>query len=230
MGEKKKKEKSTKLVKKVLIVGACVLFVVLMIISGMGTGWLTMFTSVKPGDTVVIDYTFFDVTGNPVLTTDQTLYSQTPASGKGPVLSRQISITSNQTMVGSLYPVQIYIPSSGWSRQYAIFTPEFNAISLGVIGMKTNEHKRITIPFSDSLTQNWSTDVLLNNKVNISEINVGDYLSMGVSDKPEAEVSNVSSISYIRIGEVSQKSPSGVEVDFGYPVVDVKVVSINKRQ
>jgi hypothetical protein len=70
----------------------------------------------------------------------------------------------------------------------------------------------------------------LNNKVNISEINVGDYLSMGVSDKPEAEVSNVSSISYIRIGEVSQKSPSGVEVDFGYPVVDVKVVSINKRQ
>ena len=37
MGEKKKKEETMKTVKKVLIVGACVLFVVLMILSGMGS-------------------------------------------------------------------------------------------------------------------------------------------------------------------------------------------------
>jgi predicted histidine transporter YuiF (NhaC family) len=42
MGVKKKKEESTKLVSKILIVGVCVLFVGLMILSGMGTSWLTI--------------------------------------------------------------------------------------------------------------------------------------------------------------------------------------------
>ena len=60
MGEKKKKEASTKLWKKILIVGACVLFVVLMIVSGMGSGWLSIFTVVRPGDNVVIDYTLYN--------------------------------------------------------------------------------------------------------------------------------------------------------------------------
>jgi hypothetical protein len=51
---------------------------------------------------------------------------------------------------------------------------------------------------------------------------------MGVSDNPEAEVSNTSAITYIRTGEITQKTQSGVVVDFGYPVAEVRVVSINK--
>jgi hypothetical protein len=229
MGEKKKKEESTKMVKKVLIVGACILFVVLMIVSGMGSSWLVMFTSVKPGDSVVIDYTFFDAAGSPILTTDQQLYSQTSANTSGLVLARQISVTSNQTLSGSVYPVQIYTPGSGWTKQFAIFSPEFNAISAGIVGMKTNEKKRITIPSGNSMTQNWSADQLSSNKVNITDIHIGDILAMGVSDRPEVEVSNASAIMYVRIGEVTQKSLSGVIVDFGYPVAEVRVVSINKR-
>ena len=228
MGEKKKIEESTKMVKKVLIVGACVLFVVLMIISGMGSSWLVMFTSVKPGDSVVIDYTFFDAAGSPILTTDQQLYAQTSANTSGLVLARQISVTSNQTLTGSVYPVQIYTPGTGWTKQFAIFSPEFNAISAGIVGMKTNEKKRITIPSANSMTQNWSVDQLSSNKVNITDIHIGDILAMGVSDRPEVEVSNTSAILYVRIGEVTQKSLSGVIVDFGYPVAEVRVVSINK--
>ena len=53
MGDKKQKEATMKRVNQVLVIGACVLFVVLMILSGMGSGWLTMFTVVKPGDSVV---------------------------------------------------------------------------------------------------------------------------------------------------------------------------------
>ena len=229
MGEKKKKEESTKMVKKVLIVGACVIFVIFMIVSGMGTSWLVMFSSVKPGDTVVIDYTFFDAGGSPILTTDQLLYTQATSDSSGVVLSRQISINSNQTLTGSLYPVQIYTPDSGWSRQFAIFSPEYNAISAGLVGMKTNEKKRISIPSGNLMTQSWSADQLMNNNVNISDINIGDVLAMGVSDKPEVEVSNASAIMYVRLGEVTQKDPSGVIVDFGYPVAEIKVVSINKR-
>ena len=71
MGVKKKKEDSTKLVSKILIVGVCLLFVGLMVLSGMGSSWLTIFTSVKAGDTVVIDYTLFDAGGKPIVTTDK---------------------------------------------------------------------------------------------------------------------------------------------------------------
>ena len=49
MVDKKQKELVVKRTKQVLVVGACVLFVVLMILSGMGSHWITMFTVVKPG-------------------------------------------------------------------------------------------------------------------------------------------------------------------------------------
>jgi hypothetical protein len=228
MGEKKKKEASTKLWQKILIVGACVLFVMLMIVSGMGSGWLSIFTVVRPGDSVVIDYTLFNAEGNPLLTTDQQLYIKTAATSGGLVLSKQISITANQTMTRALYPVQIYTPNSGWSKQFAIFSSEYNAISTGLVGMKINEQKRINIPAGNSMTQDWSTDQLMLNKVNISDISIGDVLAMGVSDNPEAEVSNTSTITYIRTGEVTQKNLSGVVVVFCYPFSDIRVVSINK--
>jgi hypothetical protein len=229
MGEKKKKEASTKLWQKILIVGACVLFVVLMIVSGMGSGWLSIFTVVKPGDTVVIDYTLLNAEGNPILTTDQQLYIKDSTMNRGLVLSRPISITANQTLAKSLYPVQIYTTASGWTNQFAIFSPEYNAISTSLVGMKINEQKRISIPSGNSMTQNWSADQLTLNKVNISDINVGDVLAMGVSDNPDVEITNTSAITYVRTGEVIQKTQSGVIVDFGYPAADIRVVSINKR-
>jgi hypothetical protein len=229
MGEKKKKEATTKLWQKILIVGACVLFVVLMIVSGMGSGWLSIFTVVKPGDTVVIDYSLLNAEGNPILTTDQQLYIKDSTMNRGLVLSRPISITANQTLAKSLYPVQIYTTASGWTNQFAIFSPEYNAISTSLVGMKINEQKRISIPSGNSMTQNWSADQLMLNKVNISDINVGDVLAMGVSDNPDVEITNTSAITYIRTGEVIQKTQSGVIVDFGYPAADIRVVSINKR-
>ena len=228
MGVKKKKEESTKLVSKILIVSVCLLFVGLMILSGMGTSWLSIFTAVKPGDTVVIDYTLYNAGGNPILTTDQQLYVKTASTSGGLVLSKQIAITANQTLSRSLYPVQIYTSGSGWSQQFAIFSPEYDAISNGIVGMKMNEQKRISIPSGNSMTQEWTTDQLMLNKVNISDISIGDVLAMGVSDNPEAEVSNTSAITYIRSGEITQKTQSGVVVDFGYPVAEVRVVSINK--
>ena len=92
MGVKKKKEESTKLVSKILIVCVCVLFVGLMILSGMGTGWLTIFTSVKAGHTVVIDYTLFDAAGKPIVTSEKSMYDQSLAQGSGIFGSKQITL------------------------------------------------------------------------------------------------------------------------------------------
>ncbi len=228
MGEKKQREETTRKIKKVLIVGACVLFVVLMIVSGMGSGWITSFNSVKPGDAVVLDFTFYNSQGRPVLTTDQQLWKTGVASGNAPMLSKPISVSANQTLAKSLFPVQVYT-NTGWDQQFAIFTPEFTTITQGIVGMKVNEKKKITISTQNPMTQTWSAESLARQKLNITDISKGDMFTLGVSDNQSASVANTSAFTYIRTGEVTETGPSAITVDLGYPTVDVSVVSINGR-
>jgi hypothetical protein len=229
MGTKKKKEETTKLVSKILIVCVCVLFVGLMILSGMGTSWLTIFTSVKAGDTVVIDYTLFDAAGKPIVTTEKSIYDQAVAQGSGVFGSKQITITANQTMEKPIYSVMVYPSNGGKVQQLALFSSEYNALSSGIIGMRVNEQKRIPISSNIPMTYDWSAERLALNKINLSDITIGDSFFMGVSDNPEAAANNTSANSYLRIGEVANKSPEGVVVDFSFPVIDVRVVTINKQ-
>jgi hypothetical protein len=228
MGEKKKKEATTKKLKQVLIVGACVLFVVLMIISGMGSGWISSFAAVKPGDVAVIDYTFYDAIGNPIVTSNQQIYEKSAAGGRGILGSKQIQIVANQSLVQAVIPVSVISSSGGTVRQFAIFSPEYDTISSGIVGMKTNEQKRFIISSQPWMTRQWSADDLEPYKMNITDINVGDSFFLGVSDNPELPA-NSTATTYLRVAEVIRKGPTTVVVDLGYPVVDVQVVSINKR-
>lgn len=218
-----------KMVNKVLIVSACVLFVVLMIISGMGSSWLTMFSVIKPGDTVVIDYTLYDAAGNPVITSEQATYSQAVTQGRDIFATKQLTIISNQTMEKRIYAVQGYASTGSNIQQLAIFSPEYNAISSGIIGMKINEQKRIVFPSDVSMTNELSVEQLALSKLNLTDISVGDIFFMGVSDNTEENTNSTTPNTYLRVGEVSAKSTDGVVVDLSYPNVDVRVVSINKR-
>ncbi|MDD1691660.1 MAG: hypothetical protein LUQ05_00530 [Methanoregula sp.] len=229
MGVKKKKEDSTKLVSKILIVCVCVLFVGLMILSGMGTGWLTIFTSVKSGDTVVIDYTLFDAAGKPIVTTEKSVYDQAVAQGNGIFGSKQITIAANQTMEKPIYTIPVYPSNGGKVQQLALFSSEYDAISSGIIGMRVNEQKQIAISPNMSMTYDWSAERLALNKINMSDIRVGDSFFMGVSDNPESAANNTSANAYLRIGEVAGKTPEGIVVDFSFPRIDVRVVTINNR-
>lgn len=229
MGEKKKKEDSMKTVKQVLIVGACVLFVVLMVISGMGTGWLTIFTSVKQGDSVVLDYTLFDAAGNPIVTSEKATYDQALAQGREIFGSKQLTIISNQTMEKPIYPVPVYASSGSSVKQLAIFPWEFNAISTGIVGMKVNEQKRITISSNMSMTQSMSSADLATIKLDLNNVSIGDNFYGLVPENAEEYANNTTSNNYLRIGEVSDKAPEGIEVDFSYSAVNVRVISLNNR-
>jgi len=229
MGEKKKKEESMKTVKKVLIVGACVLFVVLMILSGMGSSWLTMFTSVKPGDLVTLDYTLYDAGGKSIVTSEKSVYDTAIAQNRQIFGSKQLTIISNQTMEKPIYSVPVY-PSAGTSvQQLGIFSSEFNVISSGILGMKVNEQKKIPLSSNISMTQTWSVEQLALSKINLTDVSVGDNFYMGFSDNPGDATNATSASTYMRIVGVTNKSPEGVVVDFSYPVMDVRVVSINQR-
>ena len=225
MGDKKQKEARIKTVKQVLIVGACVLFVILMILSGMGSGWLTMFTVIKPGDTVVVDYTMYDINGDPVVTSNQQTLTKAATGGRNLIYSQQLSIITGQNLTKSIYPVSIYTSSTGWTKEYALFSVEYDAINQALVGMKAGDQKQIRVPNS-SMVQEWSATQLTNNDVNISDINLGDVLAMAVSDNPELMASNAT-ITYTRIGLITSKTNESVIVDFGYPSADISIVSIN---
>jgi hypothetical protein len=99
-------------------------------------------------------------------------------------------------------------------------------MSAGVVGMKVNEQKRVTVPGSTDMVQVWSPEQLTLNGVNMSQIRVGDILAMGVSDNPEEMATNHSAPTYIRIGTITNKANEGATVNFGIPSIDLKVVSI----
>lgn len=227
MGDKKQKEAMIKRTKQILVVGACVLFVVLMILSGMGSHWLTMFTVIKPGDAVVVDYTLNDNNGNPILTSNQQILTKTAEKSKYVIYSKPLSIITGQNLTKSIYPVSIYTSSSGWTKEYALFSMEYDAINQALVGMRTGDQKRIRIP-NISMTQDWSAAQLTSNGVNIEDIKLGDILTMGVSDNPELNASNTT-ITYTRMGQVTRKTNESVIVDFGYPSADISIVSINAK-
>jgi hypothetical protein len=227
MGEKKPKQQTKPWI-KALVVIACVLFVVLMVVSAMGSGWLSFFNVIKPGDTVTIGFTIRDGNGAPLVTTDQKLYQQVTGSGSGIFFAKQMVVVANQSATKAVFPIQVYSPSSGWSKTFALFGGEYEQITRNIVGMRQNEEKAISIPFRDSMTETWSGALLKSNGVNITDVHMGDQVTMGVSDTPELEKNATASSYSLRIGTVTKKSADGVSIDFGYPSIDVTIVSITK--
>ncbi|HNX17617.1 MAG TPA: hypothetical protein PKM50_04710 [Methanoregula sp.] len=227
MGAKKQAEKSKKVWTKILAVVVGVLFVVLMVVSSMGSSWITSLATVKPGDVVVVDYTLKDAQGDALVTSNYDTYTQLVNEGSSVMYSKQLTMTANQSLTNSIYPVQVYSANTGWSTRFALFASEYDAISSGVVGMNNHGKKTITLTSNMPLTQFWTADQLKSKNMNISAVEVGQLVALGVSDNPEAADANSTAQYYIRIGEVTNKTPAGITLDFAYPTVDVTVVSVN---
>jgi hypothetical protein len=228
MGEKKQREEAAKKIKKVLIVGACVIFVIFMILSGMGSNLITGMAGIKPGDTVVLDFTLYNVDGKAVVTSDQLLYKAEMAKGNTLLPAQHLSITANQSYAKYVYPVPVST-GSDTPEQFALFSPEFTAITQGIVGMKDGDKKTIAMPSMGSTSENYPAESLARQHLNITNFRIGDPLTMGVSSNPSAVDSNSTADTYLRIAEVTNITPQGIGIDFGYPKADVSIVSINGR-
>lgn len=228
MGEKKKKEAETARWKKIVVVAGCVIFVFLMVISGLGYGWLTMFSSVKPGETVVLDFTIYNADGIPLVTSEKAVYEKAGADGLNILAARQIAVVANQSLPRTVFAVPVYTQTNGWDNEFALFAPEYNALSADVVGMKTNERKTVTLPSSSSMSQLWEKEVLDRNNIDIDTLSVGDMFALGVSDNPDEMAQNSSSKSYMRMAEIVRKTSAGIVVEFGYPRADITVVQFGE--
>ncbi|WP_292425136.1 hypothetical protein [Methanoregula sp.] len=230
MGAKKQAVKSKKVWIKALAIVAGVFFVIVMIVSSMGSSWISSLAVVKPGDVAVVDYTIRDSQGQPLLTSNQQLYTQLTSGGSSVMYSKQLTITANQSLTKSVFPVQFYTANTGWAstNQFALFASEYDAISTGIVGLNTNGKKTISLASKQPMTQFWSADQLASNNMSLSSMQVGQLLALGVSDNPEAASDNSTAQYYVRLGEITNKTSDGITLNFAYPSVDVTVVSINK--
>ena len=226
MAEKKQKKQSVKSIYKVLAILGCVLFVVLMVVSSMGSSWLSAFKAVRPGDSVTIDITVRDASGNALVTSDAQLFESMYNAGGNPLYSKQLAVVANQSATEAVMSIPVYSVTDGWNESFALFGGEYDAVTAALVGMKVNEQKTVTIPFTDSMTQTWTTESLSSQGVNITNVHVGDVLSMAVSSESTLDKTAPESAYSLRLGEVTEKNAESVTVDFGYPSIDIKVVSI----
>jgi len=227
MGEKKRKEESQKKWTKVIFIFAAVLFAFAMVGSYL-PNLITGLAPIRPGNSVVIDYTIYDAAGNPLITTSKPTGQPIP----GIMYTSQLTLIANQSLNQGTFPVPIVVYSNDGSReqqQFALFSPEYDAITRGLVGMRLNDKKNIAFTANNSMSQLWSPAQLQNNNINMSDIHVGDFLTMGVSDNPNATAQNSSATTYMRVGSVTRISPAGVVVNFGYPNADITVDSVNKQ-
>ncbi len=197
-----------------------------MVFSAVGSSWITSLASIKPGDVVVLDYTLKDAQGNPIVTSNQQLYTQLTSQGSNIMFSKPLTITANQSLVTNLSPVQVYSQSAGWTNQLALLKSEYDTISSGIIGLKVNGRKTISLPSAES--EFVSSQQLALSNLSVSSIQVGDLMPLGVSDTPMASANQSSSTQYFRIAEVVNKTKDGITLDFSYPSVDITVTSINQ--
>ena len=225
MGNKKQKEASEKRWKKILLIIAAVLFVVVMVVSSMGSHWITGLAPVKAGDTVVVDYTIYDAAGVPIVTTSQAVFKQAYSNNMSILYAKQLSMTANQSLKTALYPIPVYIAENGGSYdEFALYNPEYNAISHAVVGMRANDKKRVDLTTSISMSKLFSREILNESHVNINNLQVGDVLAMAVSENASATASNTSA-TYIRLAQVTRISDTGAVIDFGYPYADITLTS-----
>jgi hypothetical protein len=232
MGTKKQAEKSKKMWVKILAVIACVFFAIVMILSAMGSSWITSLATIKPGDVVVVDYTLRDAQGTPIMTSNQQLYTQLTNQGSGLLYSKPLTITANQSLTNGVaaFPIQFYSSTNGWStqNQFALFSSEYDTISSGIVGLHTNSQKTISLSTAKPMTQFWSANQLALSNMSLSSVQVGERIALGVSSSSDAYETNSTAPSYVRIGEVANKTADGITIDFSYPSVDVSIESINQ--
>jgi hypothetical protein len=216
--------------KKVLVIAVGVLFVAMMVLSAMGTSWLQSFRAVMANDTVTIDFTFHDAMGQPVLTSDQSLYQTALGRGYPVFLTSPLTVRAGYLGNPPFTGVQAenyYITRSGQGLKFGILGLELDELDTGVLGMKTGETKTVHFSFNDSLIITMKNYEFTSMGGNFTATSVGDLVPVGFSETPIVEglnqYNNTATNPVIRIATVINKTANTIEVQHLYPSADITV-------
>lgn len=224
----KPEEPGTALWKKVLFVSVGVLFVVLMIVSSMGTSWLNVFQTVKPGAIVVTDVTITDDQNRPILTTSQSIYSNGLKENRSVFLVSPLVLDAGLAYTDTVKTVPILAPQGGVN--YTLFGEEYNAITMGAVGMHPGGTK--TIPLDSNVTEerNYTSEEFEQLGGDFGNTSIGDEMVLSFVENPAALYDNTTTPSYaLRTTHVVNRTEDSLVLSFSHARADLTISQVRSQ-
>lgn len=205
------------------VIAACVLLAVFMVVSMLGMNWLNIFSQAKPGNSATVDFTIRDAQGRPVVTSVNSIAVQGQEAKNLVMMSNKMTVGVNISESRDLIPIQVLHPSkSGGLIDFGLFTPEMDAISYGVLGMKVGESRTVNIPIASQLSRTMSQAQFANITGDSSaNVKIGDQVPIAFSETPQIAVDNATPSTYLRTSTVTAISEGNVTINYGYPTIEI---------
>jgi len=210
---------------KIGIVVICVLMAVFMVVSMFGMTWLNIFTQAKPGNSATVDFTFRDAQNRPIISSVNSALQETEGKDllvfKAASLPVKVNVTTDEDMI----PIQAVNPYyESRTIEYLMFGPELNLISKSLEGMGVGDSKVINNPYAEEMSREMTMEQFINiSGEDYANISVGDQVPLAFVDRPEINLDNTTSSSYIRTAVVTKKDEGNITLNYGYPVIDISV-------
>jgi hypothetical protein len=203
-------------------------FVVVMIVSSLGSGWLVGMKPAQSGDVAYCDVTLKDNQGRTVFTTNQRIFNATIEKGNLAWLAAPMAFPVNVTTENLVEPVTAYIPGGG-QTSFAFLGPEYNEIALGLIGMKDGETRRIPFEQNTGFQREMTEEEFAGIGGNFTQAQVGDQLIFGFTTAPMIGAEDNTTPGYaLRTVTVSNKTGETVTVVYGYSAADVTILQLSR--
>jgi hypothetical protein len=211
---------------KIGFVAFGVFFAAAMILTYMSP-MIGAFKTVKANETVIVDYTLRDSNGDPVVTSNQQLFSTAGKQGLPVFFTQPILIRAGEIGNDPLISVPAYNAATGWEIPYALLGLEIDEISQGIVGTRVGDTKTITFSFADDLQVNMTPEEFNGVGGNFTAAKIGDPVPLVFMISPTiaSEDSNQTQPdnSSIRLAKVIVKDNSSIIVSHRYATADVSV-------
>ena len=182
------------------------------------------------GNTAVIGYTIRGEDGSPLITTDQNLLASEYQKGNEYVLlTQRLEMPVGGQVSGeniAVIPV-VYPEIVGYSG-FGLLGFETNAISAGLVGMRTGETRIVRLSYGENdLVMNLSEEEATGIGLNFTRSSVGGLVPLGLTKSPEIALGNeINETPALRFGVVTAKNPDSLVIAHRYGSAEVTLSAI----
>ncbi|HON81921.1 MAG TPA: hypothetical protein PLN56_06765 [Methanoregulaceae archaeon] len=213
--------------KAAMIIGG-IAFVVIMIVSSLGSHWLVGMKPAGDGDVAYCDVTLKDSEGRTVFTTSERIFNAALEQGSMVWLTNPMIIGVNVTTDNLVEPVTAYFPGAD-QASFAFLGPEYNQVAESLVGMKEGQSKRFAFEQNTAFQREMTSEEFAGIGGNFSEIQVGDQLIFGFTTAPMISAEDNTTPGYaLRTVTVTSKTGDIINVIYGYSAADVTILKLSR--
>jgi hypothetical protein len=216
--------------KKIVIVAAGVLFAVAMVVSLMPMSMFSALKTAQAGDIAIVDYTLRDDRNIPVATSNQNMYNSVVQQGGIILFTEYLRVPVNISTEREMTPVPVL--NEGYQGvPFGILSPEWNAISTGLSGMKESGSKTVTVDDGSGLTLTMDKERVESIGLNFTQAAVGMQLPVVISVQSyESIMSNSTPQDFaLRLGYISDKTDDALSLNHAYTRADIRLIRLEQN-